>query len=146
MNRDSRRQGGLTLLEIMLSMAVVLVGMAALFRVLSVASRGSQASQRITQALARAEHVSEAMRTLPPSVLDCLVINPATAWNNCETLCRTRLGPLASAEACVFSSLGTVNQSEDGTHQRYAVLYNGADFARGSSWVVRGGPGGTDSG
>lgn len=137
-----RRQRGVTLLEIMLSMAVVLVGMAALFRVLSVASRGSQASQRITQALARGQHVMEAIRTLPPTVLECLVINPATSWNNCETLCRTRLGPVASQEACVFSTLATLGQAQDGTRQQYAVIYDGANFQDGSTWVLRSGPAG----
>jgi prepilin-type N-terminal cleavage/methylation domain-containing protein len=138
--RRPSTQRGLTLMEVMLSMAVVLVGMLALFRVLSVASRGSQQSQRFSQALARGQQVIEAMRMTPPSVLDCLARNPATSWSLCEAQCRlwynSTYGTNPSPESCVFSSLSAMGLQADGTRQSYAVIYDNTSFIPGSSWVM----------
>ena len=83
-------------------------------------------------------------RILPDAnQIAAMAINPAISWTNCETLCRARLGVVASAEACVFSTLGNVGQAQDGTRQQYAVIYNGGNFASGSSWVQRAGAGGS---
>jgi prepilin-type N-terminal cleavage/methylation domain-containing protein len=132
-----RAQRGVTLIEVMLSMAVVLVGMLALFRVLSVASAGSQQSQRFSQALARAQLVIEAMRRAPPTVLQCLATTPATSWTNCETLCRTQwLGAATSPQSCIFSTLANVGLDVDGTNQSYVVLYDANNLVRGSSFVT----------
>ena len=136
-----KRPRGFTLLEVMMSLVLVLIGMLALFRTLSVASKGSQASQRYTQALARGSEILEAMRTAPPSVLNCLIATGATNWPNCEAQCLTFLqqqkGQVGtpSAQACVFATLSTLKQDRDGTRQQYAVIENPNDPINGSSWV-----------
>jgi prepilin-type N-terminal cleavage/methylation domain-containing protein len=134
--RRGGSQRGVTLIEVMLSMAVVLVGMMALFRVLSVASKGSQQSQRNTQGLARAQQIIEAMRLAPPSVLTCLSLNQASAWDNCEVLCRQWYGAAASPQSCVFSTLSLNNQNVDGTGEPYTLIFDANNPIAGSSWVT----------
>lgn len=142
----TKRQRGSTLLEIMLSMAVVLVGMFFLFRVLSVASKGTQSSQRLTQGLSRAQLVLEAMRTAPPAVLDCLQRSPATSWATCEADClqwmrnTPKVKGLASAESCVFFTLSTSGLGSDATKQQYAVVYDPGNFVAQSSWILNNSP------
>lgn len=145
-DRRSSRQRGSTLLEIMLSMAVVLVGMFFLFRVLSVASKGTQASQRLTQGLARAQLVLESMRAAPPSVLDCLSTTAVSSWPTCEAVClqwmknTPKVRGLASAESCVFFTLATMNLGTDSTQQQYAVVYDPGALVASSSWVMNNSP------
>ncbi len=131
----SRRQRGVTLIELMVSMAVVLVGMLGLFKVLGTSVRAGQTAQKFIQAQARAQQVMEAMRTAPKPVLDCLAGAPATAWAPCELSCKTALGAQASPTACIFSSVnGATGATNDSTLQQYAVIVDGNDDTR-SSWV-----------
>jgi prepilin-type N-terminal cleavage/methylation domain-containing protein len=146
--RTSRaRQRGVTLLEIMLSMAVLLVGMLGLFRVLSVAARGSSSAQRMTQGQTKAQQFVESIVAMPKAILDCLVTNAAsTAWNSCETQCQTLLGGYTNAaQACVFTTgtmksmvqvqIGTpVTMDMDSTSQHYAIVYDASNPAM-STWV-----------
>lgn len=152
--RPGRRQRGATLLEIMLSMAVVLIGMLALFRVLSVASKGASAAQKYNQAAARGQQVIEAMRMTPRAVLDCLNNHTADQWAQCEAQCLTffkqmTVNPPVNGvqglvpQACVFSTLSNLaatlgavpTYDRDLNGQQYAVVYNSGDFRDNSSWV-----------
>jgi hypothetical protein len=138
------RQRGVTLLEIMLSMAVVLAGMLGLFRVLSVTSRGASTAQHVDQAHARAQHLVESISSMPLAVINCLVANTANAWGACEATCQGALGGgLAAQQACVFStaSLPLIKQNQDTTRQQYAIVYDAANLERSTS--VRPGNGAT---
>jgi len=129
------RQRGVTLIELMVSMAVVLVGMIGLFRVLGTSVQAGQTGQRFIQAQARGTQVMEAIRTAPNNVVQCLVGAPATAWAPCETLCKTTLGAQASPTACIFSSVnGATGATNDSTQQQYAVILDANNDPR-STWV-----------
>jgi prepilin-type N-terminal cleavage/methylation domain-containing protein len=125
-----KSQRGVTLLEVMISMAVVLVGMLGLFRVLGSSIQGSAAARRFTQGQARMQQIHEAIRTVPKVVLDCLAGNPATQWDTCELLCKNTLGPTASPQACVFYTLATAKQDQDSGTQQYAVVVDPNDLTR----------------
>jgi Tfp pilus assembly protein PilV len=128
------RARGATLLEILIALAVVLLGVMGLFRVLSAASRGSTSAQQFTQASARARQILEATRMASATVLGCLAATPATQWATCEALCRQELGSQASPESCVFVTLSASHQATDRSLQAYQVVSDAADLTR-SSWV-----------
>ena len=142
-NHRRRRQRGVTLLEIMLSLAVVLVGMLALFRVLSVASKGTSRGQRFIQAQARAQQIIENIRTaatygnnvlgMPPgvgaSIAQCLIGYGADQWSICEAQCKAALPAGASQQACMFVSLNYDNQNIDSSQQVYVVVPDPTPFA-----------------
>ena len=58
----TNRQRGATLVEVLISLAIVLVGMAGLFRVLASSIAGSTAASRISQAQLRAQLILESIR------------------------------------------------------------------------------------
>jgi type II secretory pathway pseudopilin PulG len=140
MKKVRSRQRGVTLLEIMFSMAVVLTGMVGLFKVLGSSIRGSQTAQRFTQGQARAEQIEEAIRAAPKTVLDCLVGTPVAGWTACEAQCQATLGVNALAQSCVFVTLNNApglngaGLGSDSTQQAYLVVDNGNNDAR-STWV-----------
>ncbi len=74
---------GTTLIEVMISMALVLVGMLALFRVLGTSIAGSAAASRFSQAELRAETLIEAIRMAPSSALTCLSTTAPSGWPSC---------------------------------------------------------------
>jgi type II secretory pathway pseudopilin PulG len=103
-----RRQRGATLLEIMISLALVLVGMLALFKVLTTSISGTSTSSRLSQAQVRAITILESIRHSPmntfgnPVVLSCLQTNNPSNWTACETLCKSLL-TAPSQDACLFT-------------------------------------------
>jgi Tfp pilus assembly protein PilV len=109
--RPRSRARGTTLIEILISVAVVLVGMLALFRTLGSSLVGSSTASKLTQAQQRAVTVMENIRIAPRPALECLR-GPVTGWSTCETTCRANLAA-ASADSCIYSSL-----SIPGTHQQ----------------------------
>ncbi len=153
-----RRARGATLVEILISLAVVLVGMLALFRTLAVSVIGSSTSSRLSQAHLRASALIEAIRSAPKPALDCLRLNTAPNWSGCETTCLTSLGAAARPESCIFttattaplagpSAAGQVQlPSTDRSGQLYEVVYFpvpeiAPDGTTRSSSVVATGPG-----
>lgn len=135
MSRPGRRsERGATLLEILIALAVVLLGVMGLFRVLSAASRGSTSAQQFTQATARARQILEATRMASATVLGCLAATPVTQWATCEGQCRQELGAQASPESCVFATLSANHQATDRSLQAYQVVFDAGDLTR-SSWV-----------
>lgn len=78
-----RRQRGTTLIEVMISMGLVLVGMLALFRVLVTSITGSAAASRFTQAELRAETLLETIRLAPAATLACLSSTASASWTTC---------------------------------------------------------------
>jgi Tfp pilus assembly protein PilV len=132
MRRRYATQRGATLLEIMISLAVILVGLLGLFKVLGAAVSGSQSARRITNGTERARHVMEAIRTMPNEILGCLVTNPATGWAACETLCTQKLGPKTAAQTCVFTTLSNAGVDKDRVNQSYRVVYDAGDASRSS--------------
>jgi Tfp pilus assembly protein PilV len=130
-----RRSRGATLVEILISLAVVLVGMLALFRTLAVSVLGSSTSSRLSQAHLRASAIVEAIRSAPKPALDCLRLNTPPNWAGCETTCLAQLGAAAKADSCIFttataaqlkgpSATGQVQlPSTDRSGQLYQVVY-----------------------
>ena len=150
------RQRGISLIEVMVSLVVVVIGLLGLFRALTSASFGTTSSQAFSQAQARAQQILEAIRSAPlgpgptftPNTLNCLAATTANNWANCETVCRNELlavNGAASRQACVFRTLsdsgpllGGPGALSDRSQQRYALVYDPANLAR-SSWVNRAG-------
>jgi Tfp pilus assembly protein PilV len=110
-----RRQRGATLVEILLSLAVVLVGMLALFRVLASSISASALGSRMSQAQVRAVAIVDAIRHAPvdssnpsqpvPAVLNCLAGTPIQQWSAlCESLCNTlQTGATKTLDGCIYT-------------------------------------------
>jgi Tfp pilus assembly protein PilV len=78
-----RRARGTTLIEVMISMGLVLIGMLALFRVLVTSITGSAAASHFTQAELRAETLLETIRLAPAATLTCLSATASASWSTC---------------------------------------------------------------
>ena len=78
-----RRQRGTSLVEVMLSMGVALVGMLALFRVLVTSITGSATASHFSQAQLRASSLVETMRLQPRATLACLAATTSASWTSC---------------------------------------------------------------
>lgn len=142
MRRAADGARGATLIEVMIALAVVLVGMLGLFRVLSVSVVGSSSAVRFTQAQARAGQILEAIRVAPPAAVSCLASKTADQWATCETTCLGALsGVLPSPQACVFTTLSTTSQDKDRTNEPYFLVYDTTTPSR-SSYVAAGGTSG----
>jgi Tfp pilus assembly protein PilV len=103
MRRRRAANRGSTLIEVMISMGIVLVGMLALFSVLGTSINGSSSASRITQAETRAITILESIRHSPPLALACLVNNGGPAnWSACEQLCLTAL-PNQNYDGCIYT-------------------------------------------
>jgi hypothetical protein len=76
---------GATLVEVLLSLAIVLGGTLAMAQVLSSSLQGSRSAARIDQAEARAQAVLESLRIAPEVALECL--QKTSDWSECEKLC-----------------------------------------------------------
>jgi type II secretory pathway pseudopilin PulG len=101
-----RRTRGVTLIEIMISLGLVLTGLMVLFRVLSTAVSGSTFSSRAAQAHMRAASILEAIRQSPSAALVCLASTPAAGWSACETTClNNQVGGSAPTKlsSCIFT-------------------------------------------
>jgi Tfp pilus assembly protein PilV len=162
-----RRARGATLVEILISLAIVLIGMLALFRTLAVSVAGAGTSSHISQAQLRAAAILESIRSAPKSALDCLTINTPPSWGACETTCLnaypTSTTPTVTPQACIFttasvaqlkgpmtSTTGTAAAgqlpSTDRSGQQYAVVYFSTpevapDGSTRTSFVEKTGPG-----
>ena len=151
-------QKGATLVEILISLAVVLIGMLALYKTLSVSIVGTTTSSRLTQAQLRAAAILEAMRNAPKPALDCLAQNAATNWNGCEATCLANEQAGASPQSCIFTtttSAGLLGPTASGnaslpltdrSGQQYALVYAqnpvvSTDGMTRTSFVQPGGPG-----
>ena len=135
-----RRDRGTTLIEILISVAVVLVGMLALFQTLGTSVTGSSTASKLSQAQQRAVMVMENIRIAPTPALECLRNTAASLWNTCEDICRAKQqgpGP-ASDDVCVYSTLSKAN-----TGLQYDHDYNQQKYFLVSSNPVHGNkPGG----
>ncbi len=100
--RRQRRQRGTTLIEIMISMGIVLVGMLAMFGVLRSAIGGSATASRMSQAQLRAQTIIESIRNSPKQALTCLYTTSAASWDNCVAVCKQQL-TVQTWDACVYS-------------------------------------------
>ena len=76
---------GATLVEVLLSLAIVLGGTLAMAQVLTSSLQGSRAAARIDQAEARAQAVLESLRIAPEAALECLQKN--SDWSQCQAQC-----------------------------------------------------------
>jgi Tfp pilus assembly protein PilV len=136
----------MTLLEIMMSLAVMLVGMLGLVRVLSVASRGGSTASHITQAQNKAMALLEVINRLPGGtqappppwtnpVLQCLAGNAASSWSTCEAQCQQSVKAPTVGQACMLTTatMRALGQDTDSTQQQYAVVYDSANPARSTS-------------
>ncbi len=87
MSRGCRhRSKGATLVEVLLSLAIVLGGTLAMAQVLTSSLQGSRSAARIDQAEARAQAILESLRVAPEAALECLQNHPAD-WSRCQALC-----------------------------------------------------------
>ncbi len=145
------RPRGATMVEVLISLAIVLVGMAGLFKVLSSSVAGSSAASRISQAQLRAQLLLESIRAANLDTLTCLGAQPPSAWGSCETVCRVSQsyaggGTQAQTftQSCIFTpaSLALIpgatptgctsgsGQQVDRSCQTYFVVSNGLRDAR----------------
>src|SRR6266545_952435 len=127
MRRRRRGQHGTTLIEILISVAVVLVGMLALFQTLGTSVTGSSTAAKLSQAQQRAVMVMENIRVAPRPALECLRTTVASGWEGCEAICRASLtGTSIGADACVYESFSVpntdLNYNEDKSKQKYFLV------------------------
>jgi hypothetical protein len=95
-----RRQAGTTLVEILISLAVVLVGMLALFRTLASSVVGASSASRVSQAQLRAEQILEDIRVAPTGALICLASTTPDKWSTCEAICKNFM---AKMDPCIYT-------------------------------------------
>jgi type II secretory pathway pseudopilin PulG len=144
-----------SLIEVMASLLIIIVGLAGLFMALVSAIRGGASASRLAQAQARAESLLEAMRRASPQTLACLSATAPAGWSACELTCATTMtdGGVASPQACVLTvdsltlvpgppagASGATGQGMDRSGQQYALYASPADPAR-STFVRATGPG-----
>ncbi len=135
-----RRARGMTLVEILISLALVLAGVMVMFRTLGSAAQGGSFGSQMAQAQMRASAILEAIRNAPASSLTCLVANAATGWSACETDCKNaQTGAGATLpQSCIFTTaafsnivgptVGTYHDLQvDRSGQKYAVVYSNAN-------------------
>ncbi|MSP57154.1 MAG: type II secretion system protein [Myxococcales bacterium] len=138
--RLARAQRGVTLLEVMMSMGVIIIGMLGLYKALNSATGSSALANRFSQAQARGQQVIEAIRkapATPTNIPDCLAsAATAASWANCEALCKAALGLNAAADSCVFTTLANAKQDVDRSGQLYQVVFDAADPAGRTSQVI----------
>jgi Tfp pilus assembly protein PilV len=120
MRRTATR--GATLIEVLISLALVLVGMLALFAVLSSSVVGTSTASRLSQAQARALSIAASIRVAPRPALDCLKATAASSWSNCETICLTnQTGTANNQSVTVAHPFVDGGQVADRSHQLYAL-------------------------
>lgn len=153
--RARRTTRGATLIEILVSLAIVTVGLLGLFATISSVSYGSSMSSRLQQAQLRAQTIMEALRTAPEATLNCLAGNPGS-WATCEASCVTAqnadLGGFgaASLQACIFTvdrmsllpgpragTTTTTDQTRDRSGLRYQLVFDGRNGGARDSFVRR---------
>jgi type II secretory pathway pseudopilin PulG len=135
-----RRARGVTLIEIMISLGLVLTGLLVLFKVLSTAVSGSSFSSRAAQAHMRAASILEAIRQAPNAALVCLASTPAAGWSACETTCLNNQiggsGP-TKLSSCIFTMASFANLSGPATgYASGAAVYNETYDRNGTSYVI----------
>ena len=128
---------GATLLEVLMSLALLLVGVLGLFKTLTTSIGGTRFASQLGQAQIRASAIIEAIRNAPSTSLTCLVSNPATSWSTCETDCisqQTGSGT-TKAQSCIFTTASFVNipgplaagnsdERADRGGQLYGIVYS----------------------
>ena len=153
--RRRRRNRGLTLIEILISLAVMLVGMMGMFSALGTSIRGTSFASKFSQAQDRAVAIIEAIRNAPASTLTCLNNTTADNWATCEADCRSnQTGAGATlAQSCIFTAASFsnvagppaasyVDQRVDRSGQQYTIVYlNATPTAYRTSFVRQNGPG-----
>jgi type II secretory pathway pseudopilin PulG len=122
-----RRNRGTTLIEILISVAVVLVGMLALFQTLGTSVTGSSTASKLSQAQQRAVMVMENIRIAPSAALECLRTTAALSWDACEATCRAQFPGTPSQDLCVYKTLVKPNTGLQSDHdynrQNYFLVY-----------------------
>jgi Tfp pilus assembly protein PilV len=134
------RSRGTTLIEILISLAVVLVGMLALFRTLGTAVTGSMTASRFSQAQQRAVLVMESIRSSPVAAMSCLLAaTDASGWLACETTCKT---VATSADSCIYVTLTPtptksmqLDNTKDSNGQSYYVVASSSSASKPISQV-----------
>lgn len=127
--RLQSRSRGTTLIEILISLGVVLVGMLALFRTLGTAVTGSMTASRFSQAQQRAVLVMESIRSAPKLAMTCLLGQPdSSGWVSCETICKST-NTTIKPDACMYVTLAPtptaamqLSDTQDANGQNYFVV------------------------
>jgi Tfp pilus assembly protein PilV len=116
-----RKDRGTTLIEILISVAVVLVGMLALFQTLGTSVTGTSTASKLSQAQQRAVMVMENIRIAPPEALECLRTTLPSSWDQCETTCRNHFAGTATGDACVYKTFQQFKT--DQSTQKYFLVW-----------------------
>ncbi|MEO6953304.1 MAG: prepilin-type N-terminal cleavage/methylation domain-containing protein [Polyangia bacterium] len=106
--RGRQRSRGVTLVELMMSLVVIVVGMLAIFRVISTSVVATSTSSRVSQAQARSSTIIEAIRLAPAAAITCLKATAVSGWATCEVTCKnSQTAPgTASPSSCIFTANG----------------------------------------
>lgn len=133
--RHRPRARGVTLVELMISLVVIITGLLVVFRAIGVSVAGSSTSSRVSQAQVRAAAIIEAIRLAPDNALTCLRNTPVVNWSTCEALCYSLQtgGATASRSSCIFTtdsfqyvpgpSAGVATQYADQRNDRLGQSY-----------------------
>lgn len=139
----TKNQRGFTLLEVLMSVALVVLGMLGLLNMLASSTSGASIASQLTQGQFRAANLIEAIRNAPVPALQCLTTLQPAQWSQCEQVClaayQQQGAPAASAQSCIFTissmalltgpkagSAQVTNQTVDRSGQQYTVMFTGA--------------------
>jgi type II secretory pathway pseudopilin PulG len=129
--RRRRATSGATLIEIMISLVIVLVGMLALFKVLSTAVVGSSTASKLSQAQTRAMTILESIRHSPKVALSCLSTTPNPSnWKTCEQTCLSQLTN-QKWDSCIYTidRFSVISGPDPTGANPYATGPTGGQFA-----------------
>jgi type II secretory pathway pseudopilin PulG len=88
--RRARGEAGATIIEVLVSLALVVIGLLGVYSAYTSSVRASSHSQRVTQATARAERQLEILRNAPTAAIACLAAGSDVA--TCAARCCAAMG------------------------------------------------------
>lgn len=117
--RARGRERGFSIIEVMVSLLVLLIGMLGLMKVASVAVQSNQRGQRLDQASVRAQTRLEALRNVPTATLACL--EAGSSPSACLSTCQSAGGELQACRTALAQDADAATDST-GTDYTYGFL------------------------
>lgn len=113
--RGRTAERGFSVVEVLISMLVLVVGMVGLMKVASVAVSSNQRGQRMDQAQIRAQTRLEALQNVPTATLACL--EAGSTPSSCQATCVSAGGEV---QACQTALAQDVDAGTDSTGTTYS--------------------------
>jgi len=118
-NRDTRGQSGVTLMEVLISLVVIIIGLLGLTRVASVTVQSNTRGLRMSTAVDKARARLEALKNVPTSTLACL--SSGSTPSACLGTCVSGGGEQLACESALGLAVGDATDSMN-TNYTYGFL------------------------